>query len=301
VKKNSIIIQGRGSIGVRHANNLIKLGYEPIFLRTKNINYNIPHDTLDIKETSDLNTALETNPIAAVIATPTIFHPENAIYFLERNLPTYIEKPLGFKISESRLKMLEQFSKKLKIHGGFNFLYSRDFQNILIEVQKNKEKIISAEIVCHTNAEKWHSWENPINSYTFRKDLGGGVVHTCSHEVNFLVNLFPNSKIYNKKNKFKKEICTSSKSLLKEDNIHITLDLDFLSSEDKRYININLKDGENIFFSFTENNEKKIKEDSCFESIKNFVNSIENNDEAIISSFQDAKKTYNMCENLINE
>ena len=31
-----VIIQGRGSIGVRHANNLIKLGYYPVFLREKN-------------------------------------------------------------------------------------------------------------------------------------------------------------------------------------------------------------------------------------------------------------------------
>ena len=86
MKKKSIIIQGRGSIGVRHANNLIKLGYQPIFLRTKKKSYKIPHDTLDIKETSDLNTAMKTNPIGVVIATPTIFHPENAIYFLEKIL-----------------------------------------------------------------------------------------------------------------------------------------------------------------------------------------------------------------------
>ena len=55
MKSKIVVIQGRGSIGVRHANNIIQLGYEPIFLRSRKKNYPIPHDKFNIKEMSDIS------------------------------------------------------------------------------------------------------------------------------------------------------------------------------------------------------------------------------------------------------
>ena len=130
MKNKTIIVQGKGSIGIRHANNLIKLGYEPIFLRLKNKNYKIPHDRFNIKEIFNFNELVNRKPIGAIIATPTIYHPENALFFLNKEIPIYIEKPLGFNISSSNLNLLEANSKKILIHGGFNFLYSKEIQQL---------------------------------------------------------------------------------------------------------------------------------------------------------------------------
>lgn len=296
-----VIIQGRGSIGVRHANNLIKLGYYPVFLREKNEKKNIPHDLENIKEIFSFTEAIEMKPIGAVIATPTIFHPKHAIRFLKNKIPTYIEKPLGFNISKYNLDLLMNYSEKVLIHGGFNFLYTKEIQDIKKKVNLLKDKISTVEIKCHTNANNWHTWENPKKSYTFRKDLGGGVVHTCSHEVNFLLNLFPEAKLIKSNNKFENEVCTISYSKFHDNKVKIEMNLDFINDIYERYIKINFKDKNTFKFSFDENNEKKIKDESCYNSIKNFIKCIENKDEKLISTFEDAVKTYMLCEKIIHE
>ena len=300
MKNKTIIVQGKGSIGIRHANNLIKLGYEPIFLRLKNKNYKIPHDRFNIKEIFNFNELVNRKPLGAIIATPTIYHPENALFFLNKEIPIYIEKPLGFNISSSNLNLLEANSKKILIHGGFNFLYSKEIQQLKKKIRLNREKIISAEIVCHTNAKKWHNWENPQESYTFNKELGGGVIHTCSHEINFLINFFPNAQLIKAKNIFENDVCVKSESNFKDIDVEIKLDLDFVNDKNKRYVSVLLKDKKVINFVFNQENEKKIKDESCFNSIKNFVDCIENNQNSLISTFEDAKKTYIMCEKILN-
>ena len=101
--KDVVIIVGKGSIGIRHALNLNKLGLKVIFLRSKNLNNDFNKKFI-FEETNDFNFCLSMKPIGSFICTPTIFHPENAIKFLKHGIPVYIEKPLGFKISKYKNK-----------------------------------------------------------------------------------------------------------------------------------------------------------------------------------------------------
>ena len=72
------------------------------------------------------------------------------------------------------------------------------------------------------------------------------------------------------------------------------MDLDFVNDKNKRYVSVLLKDKKVINFVFNQENEKKIKDESCFNSIKNFVDCIENNQNSLISTFEDAKNLYNV-------
>ena len=62
------------------------------FLRLKNKNYKIPHDRFNIKEIFNFNELVNRKPLGAIIATPTIYHPDNSLFFLNKEIPTYIEK-----------------------------------------------------------------------------------------------------------------------------------------------------------------------------------------------------------------
>ncbi len=295
----NIIVYGRGSIGVRHAKNLEKLNFNPIFLRVKK-KKSIPNDNLNVPEVFSFDEALKYNPIGAVISTPTIFHTKHALEFLEKNIPVYIEKPLGYKINSDHLNMLENYSKKTIIHGGFNYKYSPEINSFKKKFFEMKKKIKEAKIIWKTDLKEWHPWEDYRESYAFRPELGGGVIHTCSHEINFLVELFPNAKLKKVKKSLFENICTSCEANYVENLINIQLNLDFMSNKKKREISFTLQNDKVIKFDFNKYSEDKIKDISCYESVKDFVNCIKKQSMPK-SNYEDSKKTYLYCESLLNE
>jgi len=72
---------------------------------------------------------------------------------------------------------------------------------------KNKlKKIKYANFILQTYMPRWHPWENYKTSYASKKNLGGGVLLTCSHEIDLAVFLFGEAR---------EIFCTYTKSFLK--------------------------------------------------------------------------------------
>lgn len=85
-----VCIVGCGSIGSRHIDNLLAMGYQDLVgVETRPM----PHDErLPIVSTlEDLSTW---EPTHALICSPPQFHYDHAWRFLERGIPTFIEKPM---------------------------------------------------------------------------------------------------------------------------------------------------------------------------------------------------------------
>ena len=296
---SNVVIFGRGSIGVRHAKNLKKLNLNPIFLRLQK-KRKIPNDDLDVPEIYSVSEALKFNPIGAVISTPTIFHCDHALEFLKENIPVYIEKPLGYKISKENFDELEKYSKTAIIHGGFNLKYSPQINEFKENFFKEKKNIKKIEITWHTNIADWHPWEDFRESYAFRNDLGGGVIHTCSHEINLLLDFFPNAELIKNENFFFKNVCTRCKAVYTEDLTEIYLDLDFMNKKSKQEILVTLNNNKFLKFDSDKYLQKNIQDVSCNESIKDFINCIRKKS-IPKSNYEDSKKTYLYCEKLLNE
>jgi len=100
-----VLIFGLGSIGSRHANNLrisradaITIGADP---------QGHWNESLSIVPYSDWHTALATSPDAdaAIIASPTEAHLDQAIALRDAGIPFYLEKPIG------TLDQIEQFAR----------------------------------------------------------------------------------------------------------------------------------------------------------------------------------------------
>ena len=181
------LIAGFGSIGRRHFRNLLALGQRDIlFYRTGRST--LPDDELDgfIVET-DLNKALAHKPDAVIVANPTAAHLSTALLAAEAGCDVLLEKPVSHNME--KMPMLEQAFQR----GGGQALvgYQFRFHPVLqrIKTLMNEGVLgrpLSARAHWGEYLPGWHPWEDYRGSYSARTDLGGGVVLTLSHPLDYL-------------------------------------------------------------------------------------------------------------------
>lgn len=306
---------GLGSIGQRHLRNLSKIDNKIKFFAvrkkyfTPNLNKKNQAVKTDIKKKYKIIyfkslEELYSSQIKidlAFICTPSIYHVDEAISLIKRNINVFIEKPLGSSLKNiSKLTNLIKSKKNIKHMMG----YQLKFNPIILKLKKILDKntignIWHVNIHHGENINDFHPYEDYRHSYAARKDLGGGVVLCQIHELDYLLFLFEKYKIkiinsYSKKltdlhinveDTFVSSIQISKRNKKALCNIH----LNFYERPKKRIIEIlgekgkiscNLNTGE--IFIFKEKKIKKIefkfdRNDVFKKQVKYFLDSIKNN------------------------
>ena len=185
------LITGFGSIGRRHFRNLLSLGQKDIVLYRSNKS---TLDTEELKEfivETDLSRALAHKPDAVIISNPTALHLDIAIPAALQGCHLLFEKP----ISDSFVRISE-LKKALEIGGGkamTGFQYR--FHPGLIQVRKWINEgyignVVSARAHWGEYLPGWHPWEDYRQSYSARKELGGGVILTLCHPIDYFRWIF---------------------------------------------------------------------------------------------------------------
>ncbi len=182
------LIAGLGSIGRRHLRNLAALGQQDIILfRTHQST--LPDDELAGFQTeTDLQAALAHEPDAVIISNPTALHLDVAIPAAEAGCHLLMEKPISshFDASVKQLLKLTQ-EKALKTLVGFQFRHHPVLRVIKYLLEKRVlGRPLSARVHWGEYLPGWHPWEDYRQSYAARKDLGGGVVNTLCHPLDYL-------------------------------------------------------------------------------------------------------------------
>ena len=181
------LIAGLGSIGRRHFRNLIALGERDILL------YRTYHSTLPDDElagfpvVTDLESALSYQPQAVIVANPTALHLEVAIPAARAGCQILLEKPISHS-----MEGVSELTKAVE-HGGGQVLvgFQYRFHPSLIQAfQFLEEGVIgrplSTRAVYAEYLPNMHPWEDYRQSYSSRKDLGGGVILTLCHPLDTL-------------------------------------------------------------------------------------------------------------------
>jgi predicted dehydrogenase len=126
-----------------------------------------------------------------IIANPTALHLDVAIPAARAGCSILIEKPVSHS-SEG----LDELKAALQEGGGrllvgFQFRYHPGLQKV-VELLKLKEigRPLSFRAQWGEYLPDWHPWEDYRKSYSARADLGGGVVLTLSHPLDYLRWLF---------------------------------------------------------------------------------------------------------------
>lgn len=186
------LIAGLGSIGRRHLRNLVALGQEDVILYRTNQS-TLPDDELDtFPMETDLDKALAYKPDAVIVSNPTALHLQVAIPSAQAGCHLLIEKPVAAKLDE-QVEALRQIvsEKDIRTLVGFQFR----FHPVLAQIREylGSGKIghpYSFRIYWGEFLPGWHPWEDYRQSYAARKDLGGGVVNTLSHPLDYMRWLF---------------------------------------------------------------------------------------------------------------
>jgi len=179
-----ILVVGYGSIGRRHTQNLLDLKNEVIVLT------NTKQKKVKDKKLvfcNSLNDCLEHKPKVAVICNVTSLHIPIAKKLAKNNIDLFIEKPLSDSIVG--VNDLERIIKKQKIISmvGCNLRFHRCLKKIKeIVVQEKLGDIILAQVESGSYLPDWHPYEDYRKSYASQKNLGGGVILTCIHELDYL-------------------------------------------------------------------------------------------------------------------
>jgi predicted dehydrogenase len=188
----SALVVGLGSAGIRHLENLRTLGVDKIGgCRSVNRPPFKPVALDDIHIYTDFKTALSFEYDVVIICTPTAHHIQYAIQAANAGCHLYIEKPVSHTLEH--LDTLSQLVKdrELTVMVGCQFRYHPHL--MLIKRWLEEGKIGQLTYTCVDTGEylpSWHPWEDYRNSYAARKDLGGGVVLTLIHEIDYLSWLF---------------------------------------------------------------------------------------------------------------
>ena len=198
------IIIGYGSIGERHIRNLFNLvpSIEIIVCTNRK-----PDKFLrkhKCKVLSSVEECIKENPNFAIIANDTNLHMKTALKLAKAGIHFFCEKPLSHSLSSSQ-RLLELIrKKKLVTLLGCNLRFHPCIKSIKELIKKGTiGRVISVKVENGSFLPEWHPHEDYRKSYAARRDLGGGVVLTCIHEIDYLYWFFgPVKEIFSITGKF---------------------------------------------------------------------------------------------------
>ncbi len=181
---------GLGSIGQRHVRCLKQLGYDDIIaLRTrKGAVQTLPVEFSYIKEVSDAREFYSYDLDAVIISNPTSLHIETIKTPLKKAIPVFLEKPIADSIDQVR--QISYFDSG-KVMVGFMLRHNELINVIKQFIDSGKlGRVYKARLYCGYYLPFWHRHVDYRKEYYSRKELGGGVLRTLSHEIDLMHYFF---------------------------------------------------------------------------------------------------------------
>ena len=263
-----ILVCGAGSIGRRHIENLKRIGVTVLAWRSRRELAERLSKEYEIEVRTSIDEAIR-DVDGVVVATTTDTHIEIASKVIDHNKALFIEKPLS--VTEDRLDDLGEIIKNqnLIIHVGCNLRFH--FGPVLVQKFIKEDKlgdILWGHFWGGMHLPDWHPGEDYRLSYASRKKLGGGVVLTQIHEIDYLYWFFGKvSEVFaitGKMSNLDIDVEDYCESLLKfKNNVIVNLHLDYFQRPAKRTCKIIGTEGqilwnwENNHVQIYKNNNKK--------------------------------------------
>ena len=180
------LIAGLGSIGRRHLRNLQALGQQQITLfRTRRST--LPDDELaGLPVETDLSKALAAPPEAVIVSNPTALHLQVAVPAAGAGCHILLEKPVSHTLEgvDALQEALQSRGGRLLV--GYQFRFHPGLQQIERLLREGAiGRPLSFRAHWGEYLPGWHPWEDYRQGYSARQDLGGGVILTLSHALDY--------------------------------------------------------------------------------------------------------------------
>ena len=203
-------------------------------------------DKYNVNLIDDLDSCWNLKPDFVVVSTPTKFHSDISIDASNHGVNVFVEKP-GFVTLQEAEEVKEIF---IKNDTNLFISFQRRFHP-LVDIFKDGlndiGNIINIQVNVGSYVPSWHPYENCLDLYAFRKDLGGGVVRTECHEIDLIVSTFgiPNnvSGLTSKQSSFDIDVEDTANFIFEYDSFSVSFNLSFVQNRQERIIKVNGQDG----------------------------------------------------------
>jgi predicted dehydrogenase len=188
--QHSVLVAGAGSIGRRHIANLRQLGVKKLAIVDSDESRLQPIVRESAAETfADLDTALRNfQPQIAFICTPPVFHVQQALSAIRSGADVFIEKPLSHSLDCVTTLQTEAACRKRVVQVGYNLRFHPGIQLLKRLIDEGVAgKILWARAEVAQYLPDWRPWQDYRQSYTAKRELGGGIILDASHEIDYLL------------------------------------------------------------------------------------------------------------------
>jgi predicted dehydrogenase len=199
------LIAGFGSIGRRHFRNLLTLGERDIVFLRSNRSTLSDEEILDFPVEKNLDAALAHNPDVVIISNPTALHLDIAIPAAEIGCHLFIEKPISHSLERIGELQTAVSTGGSIVFTAFQFRFHPGLALIQKMITDQQSLIANSPLPVtkdHSSANigrplsvrahwgeylpGWHPWEDYRQGYSARASLGGGVILTLCHPLDYL-------------------------------------------------------------------------------------------------------------------
>lgn len=189
------LVVGCGSIGWRHARNLLALGERDVAAcETDNARASQASAELGIPVFTSIHEALAAGPDAALICTPPAAHLPAACLAVQAGCHLFIEKPLAHAAKGVEQLLREAEARSLVTFVGYNWRFHPSFQRMKELLEEGAiGRVLCARVNSGQYLPDWHPGKDFRGDYSAKKSLGGGVL-LDSHELDYLTWLLGEPK-----------------------------------------------------------------------------------------------------------
>ena len=178
-------VLGCGSIGLRLSRCLSELGHNNLILYDP-----APAARQAVAEQlgrpccATLEEVWAQEPEVALITSPSCYHVPLARAAVAHGCHLFIEKPLSDKSDDVELLCHEASQKGLVSMVGCNMRFHQGPAKVKQLIERNAVgRILSARLESGSYLPLWRPWQNFRESITARKEMGGGAILECIHEI----------------------------------------------------------------------------------------------------------------------
>ena len=185
---NNIGIVGLGSIGCRHLRlaRELRSDLNIVAVRSRK-GKKIEEEKLVDSVVYSLEDAIGCGIEAAIIATPAVYHVQQAIELMEKGIHVLIEKPLSHSLHN--MTELLKVNKKTKTVAlvGYCLRYNSGALKFF-DIINNKKigQILHVQVDCGSYLPDWRKGMDYRESVSAKAELGGGVLLELSHELDYI-------------------------------------------------------------------------------------------------------------------
>ena len=186
----AVLVAGSGSIGRRHMRNLRALGIQRLAACDPDPDRQAPMVAeLGIQPFADFEEAMTAaKPDLVFVCTPPVFHVPQALQAVQAGAHVFVEKPLSHALGGVDELIAEAEAHQRVVQVGYNLRFYPGLQKVKQLVDDGAiGRILWARVEVGQYLPDWRPWQDYRQSYTARRDLGGGVILDASHELDYII------------------------------------------------------------------------------------------------------------------